>query len=108
MYVTDFENHRVQKFKIDGKFIILFGTKGSGNGRLTNPLGITVHNDKVYVTECWCGKRISVFQLDGQFSHIIGSGHLSNPHYIAVNANDQLLVADLNQHCISIFTLDGN
>ena len=107
LYVTDFNNHRVQKFESSGKFMILFGTNGSGNGQLTNPLGITVHNDKVYVAECW-GKRISVFQLDGQFSHIIGSGQLGNPHYIAVNTNDQLLVADYSHHCISIFTLDGN
>ena len=107
LYVTDVNNHRVQKFEINGKFMILFGTKGSGYGQLTNPLGITVHNDKVYVAECW-GKRISVFQLDGQFSHIIGSGQLGNPHYIAVNTNDQLLVADYSHHCISIFTLDGN
>ena len=108
LYVTDFDNHRVQKFEISGKFMILFGTKRSGNGQLNNPLGIMVHNDKVYVTECWGGKRISVFELDGQFSHIIGSGHLSNPHYIAVSTNDQLLVADYSHHCIFMFTLDGN
>ena len=107
LYVTDFDNHRVQKFEISGKFMILFGTKGSGNGQLNSPLGIMVHNDKVYVTECW-GNRISVFELDGQFSHIIGSGHLSNPHYIAVSTNDQLLVADYSHHCIFMFTLDGN
>ena len=107
LYVTDFSNHRIQKFVITGKFMILFGTAGSANGQLTNPLGITVHNDKVYVTECH-GKRISVFQLDGQFIHIIGSGQLSNPHYIAVNTNDQLLVADCGHRCISMFTLDGN
>ena len=107
LYVTDCGNHRVQKSDISGKFLILFGTQGSGNGQLTNPLGITVHNDKVYVAECW-GKRISVFQLDGQFSHTIESGHLSNLHYIAVNTNDQLLVANCGHHCISIFTLDGN
>ena len=107
LYVTDYGNHRVQKFEISSKFMILFGTKGSGNGQLTNPLGITVHNDKVYVGECW-GNRISVFKLDGQFSHIIGSGQLGNLHHIAVNTNDQLLVADYSQHCISIFTLDGN
>ena len=51
LYVTDYGNHRVQKFEIGGKFMILFGTEGSGNGQLTYPFGITVHNDKVYVTE---------------------------------------------------------
>ena len=82
-------------------------THGSGNGQLNFPLGITVHNDKVYVAECH-SKRISVFQSDGQFSHIIGSDHLSNPHYIAFSANDQLLVAEYCPNCIYTFTLDGN
>ena len=47
-------------------------------------------NLKLYVAE-FSNHRISVFQLDGQFSHIIGSGHLSNPDYIAVSTNDQLV-----------------
>ena len=93
LYVTDFDNHRVQKFEINGNFILQFGTKGSSSGQLTSPLGITVYNDKVYVVEC-NGQHVSVFQLNGRFSHIIGSGHFNYPHYIAINANDQLLVAD--------------
>ena len=106
LYVTDQCNHRVQKFN-NGVYLFQFGTLGSANGQLGNPIGIIVHNGKVYVTE-FGNDRISVFQLDGQFSHIIGSGHLSNPHYIAVSANDQLLVANWEDYCISMFTLDGN
>ena len=60
----------------------------------------------MYVAEN-SGKRVTVFQLDGQFSHIIGSGYLKSPCYVAVNAN-QLLVADCGHHCISMFTLDGS
>ena len=107
LYVTDQLNHRVQKFNINGAYLYQFGTRGSGNGQLQRPLGIIVHNGKLYVVENG-NNRISVFQLDGQFSHIIGSGHLSNPCYIAVSANDQLLVNNYDHHCISIFTLDGN
>ena len=107
LYVTDHHNHRVQKFDNNGTYLLHFGTQGSGNGQLKHPLGIIVHNDKLYVAE-YNNNRISVFQLDGQFSHIIGLGHLSNPYYIAVSTNGQLLVADNGHHCISIFTLDGN
>ena len=56
-------------------------------------------NDKVYVAEN--SGRISVFQLDGQFSHIIGSGHIIIiPWHVAVSSNDQLLVANVGHHCI--------
>jgi len=51
--------------------------------------------------------RVSVFHVNGQFSHIIGSGHLSSPYDVAVTGNDQLLVANYNDNCISKFTLDG-
>ena len=107
LYVTDQLNHRVQRFNINGAYLFQFDTQGSGNGQLQRPLGIIVHNGKLYVAE-YGNSRISVFQLDGQFSHIIGSGHLSNPYYIAVSTNNQLLVANKGHHCISIFTLDGN
>ena len=107
LYVTDHMIHRVQKFDMNGVYLFHFGTRGSDNGQLYHPLDIIVHNGKLYVTE-YNNHRISVFQLDGQFSHTIGSGHLSNPHYIAVSTNNQLLIANRGHHCISIFTLDGN
>ena len=106
LYVTDSWNNRVQKFTVTGTCLLQFGSHGSGNGQLNNPLGILVLNRHVYVVEN-SGNRISVFQLDGQFSHIIGSNYLKNPCYIAVNAIDQLLVANSGHHCISIFTRDG-
>ena len=109
LYVTDASNHRVQSFNITGTYLGLlqFGSQGSGNGQLRVPVGIIVHNGKLYISDN-NNHRISVFQLDGQFSHIIGSGHLSYPQHIAVSSNDQLLVANNGNHCISIFTLDGN
>ena len=107
LYVTDHCNHRVQNFDITGTYLFQFGSQGSGNGQLKNPLGISVHDGKLYVAE-WGNNRISVIQLDGQFSHIIGLGHVSNPLYITIDSNDQLLVVNVDDHCISIFTLDGN
>ena len=106
LYVTDSWNNRVQKFTITGRYLLQFGSHGSGDGQLNNPLGILVHNSQVYVVENG-GNRISVFQLDGEFSRIIGSRCLKSPCYIASNGY-QLLVADSSHHCISIFTLDGN
>ena len=105
--VTDYGNQRVQIFDITGTYLFQFGSHGSCNGQLKSPLGITVHDGKLYVGE-YSNHRISVFQLDGQFSHIIGSGHLDYPWYVAFSSSDQLLVANFGHHCISIFTLDGN
>ena len=111
LYVTDTHNHRVQKFDIASTdtylFQFKFGSQGSGHGKLDVPVGITLQNGKLYISE-YNNHRISVFQLDGQFSHIIGSGCVQYPWHIAVSSNDQLLVANSGHHCISIFTLNGN
>ena len=110
LYVTDYFNHRVQKYDIGNKYLMTFGTStnciGRGNGEVSGPVGITVHGSKVYVVENG-NNRVSVFQCNGQFLHIIGAKCLERPWYIAVNAN-YLLVADMGHECISIFTLDGN
>ena len=106
LYVTDAHNDRVQKFDIQGAYLLQFGTRGSDDGQLKRPMGINVHGDKVYVVESG-GDCISVFHCDGQFSHRFGSGHLRDPHYIAVGTSDQLLVANCGKHCISMFSLDG-
>ena len=107
LYVTEIVNHRVQSFDIHGAYLFKFSNKGSSVGRLKHPLGIVVHDDNLYVAE-WGNNCISVFQLEGQFIHVIGSGYLRNPRYIAVSNNNQLLVSNSDHHCISVFTLDGN
>ena len=107
LYVVDCYNHRVQKFTIDGKYLLQFGGKGSENGKLNEPGGLAVHNHKVYVADC-DNKHISVFQTDGKFHHTIGSGQLGGPYDVTVNGNNQLLVADHAHHCIYTFTLNGD
>ena len=107
LYVADYNNSRVQKFELSGKYLHQFGSYGSGNGQLNGPVGITIHNIKVFITE-HNNHRISVFHINGQFSHIIGKGQFGNPFDVTVNTNNQLLVADVDHHCIYTLTLDGN
>ena len=49
-----------------------------------------------------------MFQYNGQFCISFGSDQLGGPYDVAVNVNNQLLVADFSGgHCIVTFTLDG-
>ena len=107
LYVADCGNHRVQKFTVDGQYLLQFGSKGSGNGNLYLPKGLTLYNGKVYISDSK-NSRILVFQTDGIFLHTIGSGQLGSPHDVAVNGNNQLLIVDNGHHCIHTFTLDGD
>jgi len=48
-YVAD--NHRIQKFNVNGNYLLHFGGHGSGDGQLNTPYGITTHNGRVYVAD---------------------------------------------------------
>ena len=103
-YIVD-DNHRVQKFSIDGNYLLQFGN--DGDGKLRYPRGITTHNNKIYVAD-YHNHRIAVFQSNGQFCNSLSSEHLSDPFDVAVNTNNQLLVVDCKNDCVVAFTLDGH
>ena len=65
VYVADTGNNRIQKFDDNGKFITKFGSFGSNDGELYQPLGISVDSARnVYVVD-WGNKRIQVFAPKG-------------------------------------------
>jgi DNA-binding beta-propeller fold protein YncE len=52
VYVTDEDNHRIQKFTSEGVFVSKWGTSGTGDGRFASPDGIAVASDgSVYVAD---------------------------------------------------------
>lgn len=106
LYVADSSNNRIQKFDMDGNYLLQFGNFGTADGQLFFPYGITVHDGKVYVSENR-NHRISVFKNDGQFCVSFGFDQLSSPYGIAINVDNQLLVADYTNNCLVTFTLDG-
>jgi hypothetical protein len=42
IYVSDTDNHRIQRFTSDGKFICTWGSKGDGNGEFRYPHGLAI------------------------------------------------------------------
>ena len=111
--MVDRDNARVQKFNIEGKCLREIGChsnmlvyRGSSRGcdLLSYPLGITVHRDNVYVTDQ--GKQLVLLfnKRNGHFNHTIGTfAQLSKPYDVAVNINNQVLVADRGHQCIFVF-----
>ena len=104
MYVADTGNHRVQKFDTSGKPLVQYGCKGTSDGQLSGPFGVTTHDDKLYVADKG-NKRIAVFS--GQFCFTIRSDHLTSPCDVAISPDNELLVADCDTHSICKFTLGG-
>ena len=107
LYVADYNNHRVQKFDINGNYVLQFAGKASSDGCcLSTPVDITVHEGMVYVTDA-TANCVMKFNTNGQFCQVIGKGYLNNPNGVTVNCNNHLLVTNLGNNSVYIFTLDG-
>ncbi|HTX43614.1 MAG TPA: hypothetical protein VMC61_02710, partial [Methanocella sp.] len=125
-YVTEYGNHRVQKFDPSGNFITQWGREGSGQGEFEYPAGIAVSGDGqfeypagiavsgdgiVYVADLG-NSRIEMFSSDGGYmsqwgSAGSGNGQFSLPHGIAVDGSGNVYVADLGNHRVQKFTSTG-
>lgn len=64
IYVVDHNNNRIQKFDLDGNFILKWGSKGETAGSFVNPWGIAFINDKIMVSS---GTRVQFFTKNGAF-----------------------------------------
>ena len=104
IYLTDRCDQSVRKFDIDGTYLLPFDGQSAG---LHDPVGITTHDDRVYVADYRCN-RVFVFQTNGQFLRAFGEGWIRGPYDVAVSTNSFLLVASWTKGCIYQFTLDGS
>jgi hypothetical protein len=111
VYVADRDNHRIQKFDSDGKFITKWGTYGSEEGEFDSPTGIAVDSlGYVYVADRF-NHRIQKFDSDGNFIAkwgIKGNGHgeFKSPSGVAVDSLGYVYVADRDNDRIQKFRSD--
>ena len=59
--VADRDNHRIQIFSADGKFLHKFGWKGDGDGQLNDPHGLAITRDGSIVVADFRNNRVQVF-----------------------------------------------
>jgi sugar lactone lactonase YvrE len=112
VYVVDGVNNRVQKFDSNGKFLLKWGERGSGDGELIGPHGIAVADNKVYVADTG-NDRIQVFDSNGQFLLTVGSkgseaGKLDSPEGLAVDSAGYIYVTELQNKRVQKFDDNGN
>lgn len=66
-YVTDFDNHRIQKYDPEGKYLLTFGREGQGPGEFRSLSVVRFDKDKnLYITD-GSNRRISFFNSNGEF-----------------------------------------
>ena len=87
VYVSDFNNNRVQRFNGTGDFMTAWGSKGVFPGQFSGPGGVAVKNSggDVYVTDIY-NNRVQQFQADGTYVGMSGLlVQFNGPSGIAIN-----------------------
>ena len=107
VYIADYGNKRISVFQINGKFYISFGSD-----QLGGPIDVTVNaNNHLLVADYY--SCIYTYTLDGHYVGkfgTLGSGRdqLNNPHGLTTDLNGFTIVADTNNHRVSIFDKEGS
>ena len=110
--VTDIENHRVQIFNSDGKYLRSFGREGNKAGEFKYPMGIAFHkNGNIFVADT-NNHRIQAFSGEGEYVGMFGGkgnldSQISEPWGLSVDSEGNIIVADTGNKLIKIFSPDG-
>lgn len=119
VYVADSGNGRIQAFDSAGRFLRAWGTRGTGYGQLSKPIGISVDaRGRVYVVDQEAS-RVTKFSAGGDVlgvwggvagaESVIGSTTVAfrNPRAIATVGEELVYVADTGNGRIVVLRNNG-
>lgn len=109
--VTDWNNHRVQVFSPDGKFLFKFGD--AGNDRLIHPRFALYHDsEERFVVSDTGNDVVKIYDQNGDLLRIIGrpghkKGEFCGPRGLAIDKNQNIIVCDFENHRLQVFNIKG-
>ena len=111
IYVADCVNNRVQVFNSEGEYLFHFGNQ-RGEGRMSNPWGICVTQQRIYVTQFKTG-AVHAYELDGTFvsktgTRGTGPGQFAYPEGITSDVDGNIIVCDRGNNRIQVLSGELN
>jgi hypothetical protein len=93
----------------DGALLRRFASYGRARDQLKTPMELCfVSGDRHVAVADHGNARVSVFSVDGEFIRHVGVGVLSGPISVAASAFDELVVADMGDTCLRLFSGTGD
>ncbi len=109
LYVSEYGgNDRVQKFTIEGEFLLEFGEPGTGPGQFQRASGLDWHDGTVYVADA-INNRVQAFSAEGKRQPWGGEQppELDYPYDLRILPNERMLVVEYKSGRVTLLTLDG-
>lgn len=115
-YVTDAENHRVQKFDANRRFLLSWGDEGDGwdDGNLVEPSSIVILADGSLLVSDYTRGDVQRFDANGTYlgvfangASVNGSGALESPSTITIAPDGTIWVAESKADRILRFDKQG-
>jgi len=116
MYVSDYNNNRLQKFNSRGKFVLKWGVEGRQDGQFNHPGALVMDKqDRLWVADVG-NNRVQRFRFDragrpvfdGQWGKEgVEPGEFDRPYGLAVDKDGNFYVADFGNHRVQKFDSRG-
>jgi iron(III) transport system ATP-binding protein len=101
-------NDRVQKFSVDGKFLLQIGRCGTGPGEFERASGIVWRDGLLYIADSF-NNRVQIFTDTGEFLAVFGAPganvELGYPYALALGPDNDLFVIEYSTARVSRFDL---
>ena len=106
--MVDTQNHRIQLFASDGRYLRAIDSEGTGNGEMKKPIGVTFdHYNRVIVAD-YENNRIQILTTAGQFIKRFGEKELKKPFGVCLTSDGNIAVCSGGEKAgVKVFTQDG-
>jgi len=110
IYVVDGVNHKVRTFNQKGELISSFGSKGSGDGEFSFPLGIDIDSSgRLYIADSG-NQRVQIFSPKGNFIAKVmippKKNHPADPTDVVVDdSRNRCYIVDNDNHYVLAYDI---
>ena len=106
--VSDYSDHSIKKFNLEGKFIARFGKRENKDGEFSGPCYLSVTKESLLMVCDAVNCRVQVFEVSGKFVTKFGSEgsgreEFKNPVSTANLGDRRIVVCDYSNNRIQVF-----